>query len=100
MPVGDYQYGENRKFTLHEINIQEPLSIYMFSDGFIDQFGGDNKKKFGKSNFKKLLLEIHQLPPDEQKNILNQTFENWLSKGSENQIDDVLIIGIKLTNKA
>ncbi len=96
MPVGDYQFGENRKYTLHELNTHEPLTIYMFSDGYIDQFGGDKNRKFGKSNFQKLLLDIHQLPMIEQKNILNQHFEEWLNKGNEKQIDDVLVIGIKL----
>ena len=84
----------NSKYTNHTIKIDSPTVVYTFSDGYQDQFGGEDDKKFMKSKLKKLLLEIHKLPMKEQNQILNNTFEDW--KKDYPQIDDVLLIGVKI----
>ena len=86
MPIGIY-YGEKESFTNYEIDVQKGDTIYIFSDGFADQFGGPKKTKYMKYNLKKLLSEIHYKPMAEQQTILKDEFEKW--KGSSNQIDDV-----------
>ena len=68
--------------------------MYLSSDGFADQFGGINGKKLMTKTFKELLLNIQNQPMQEQKEFLNTTIENW--KGSREQIDDILVIGIKI----
>jgi serine phosphatase RsbU (regulator of sigma subunit) len=82
-----------RPFNQHEINYLDNDVIYMFSDGFADQFS-PKREKFKTNRFKKLLMEIHQKDFMEQKQILEATFLNW--KSTFKQIDDILIIGIKL----
>lgn len=66
----------------------------MFSDGFADQFGGTNGKKFKYKPFKKLLLENANLPMIKQKEIIFETFKQW--KGELSQIDDIIIVGLKI----
>ncbi len=66
----------------------------MFSDGFYDQFGGANFKKFKRENLQLALLENHKLPMDEQREILTQRFEDW--KGEIHQFDDVLVMGFRV----
>jgi len=93
MPIGIHTKVK-MPFTGYEIDVQKNDTFYMFSDGFIDQFGGENNRKFLSKNFKRLLLEIQGLDMKTQKTILLQAFEAW--KGNEIQIDDILIIGIKI----
>lgn len=93
MPIGIHK-KVNVPFVGYEIEVQKGDVFYMFSDGYIDQFGGEHNRKFLSSNFKKLLLEIQGFDMKTQKKILIQTFETW--KGNEVQIDDILIIGIKI----
>jgi serine phosphatase RsbU (regulator of sigma subunit) len=93
MPIGIY-YGEKESFTNYEIDILKGDTIYIFSDGFADQFGGPKGSKYMKYNLKKLLTEINSKSMDEQRFILENEFENW--KGSANQIDDVTILGIRI----
>ena len=66
----------------------------MFSDGYHDQFGGEQGKKLKKQNFKKLVLKNSHLPMNEQKIKLSESFNSW--RGQLDQIDDVLVIGIKI----
>jgi serine phosphatase RsbU (regulator of sigma subunit) len=93
-PVGGLQREEERKFVSHKLALDTPTVFYIFSDGYLDQFGGEKGRKFMKKNFYSLLLEIHQKPMDEQKEILFKTFKDW--KGEQAQIDDVLVIGFKI----
>ncbi len=93
MPIGIY-YGEKETFTNYKIDIQKGDTIYIFSDGFADQFGGLKGLKYMKYNLKKLLSEIHSKPMAEQRSILENEFEKW--KGSSNQIDDVTILGVRI----
>lgn len=92
MPIGKYIRNSNN-FITHEFNLNDNDQIYLFSDGFADQFGYENNKKFLRKNFKELLKNIAKLNMNTQKNKIKQTFENW--KKDLEQTDDVLVIGLK-----
>ncbi len=91
-PVSVY-YNEI-EFTNHEIDIQEGDKFYMFSDGFQDQFGGPKGRKYMTKNFKKLLMDNHQKPMIEQKEILHNAITTW--KGDLMQVDDILVVGFEV----
>ncbi|MEN8228577.1 MAG: tetratricopeptide repeat protein [Bacteroidota bacterium] len=91
-PIG--VHWEETDFTSHSISLQESDTFYIFSDGFVDQFGGENRKKFKSLNFKKLLLSIQKEPMERQKQFIEDTFETWL--GDHEQIDDVSVIGVRI----
>ncbi|MCG8574001.1 MAG: tetratricopeptide repeat protein [Flavobacteriales bacterium] len=91
-PIG--QYADPEPFTNHELHIEENDHIYIFSDGYPDQFGGPDNKKLKYKAFKQILLNhIHQ-PMNEQLTSLDEAFENW--RGKFEQVDDVCVIGLKL----
>ncbi|MGQ0829171.1 MAG: SpoIIE family protein phosphatase [Bacteroidota bacterium] len=90
--IGGLQTENNRSFTNHVITLSENDCIYIFSDGFADQFGGPSGKKFMSKQFKELILSVHQKPIEEQEKILDETFEQW--KAINSQVDDILVIGI------
>lgn len=93
--IGGKTFEMEYKFEKHSIDISSPTTFYLFSDGFQDQFGGDKGKKFMTPKFRDLLLQIHQRPTAEQQAILRQTLQDWM--GTKNrQVDDVLVIGVKL----
>jgi len=81
------------KFTGHEIPIEKNMVIYMFSDGYMDQFGGEPRKTFSSQGFKQLLLDNSKLKMHQQKAALGKTMEDW--KGSYEQIDDMLVMGVR-----
>lgn len=83
-----------KDFKSHTIQLQQGDIIYLFTDGYLDQFGGIKEKKFYMKGFKELLLKIYRLPMDEQKNILEKTFYIW--KGDQKQTDDILVMGVKI----
>ena len=85
---------KEKDFTNTVFQLQTNDVLYSFSDGFIDQFGGEKGKKFMIKNFKKLLLDIHKKSFKEQKEILNNELINW--SGNYDQLDDILVIGIKI----
>lgn len=95
---GDKQpIGKNdnpKPFSLHTVQLQKQDTIYIFTDGYADQFGGEKNKKFMYKSLKNLLTEIYQEPFDVQKKILQQKFVSW--KGNIEQTDDVLIIGLRI----
>jgi len=93
MPIGIFDNADSN-FKRIDIDIVPNDIIYMFSDGYADQFGGPNHKKFKYSPLKALLTEIHMLPLTHQKQRLEKEFNDW--KGINPQIDDVLIFGLKL----
>lgn len=93
-PIGEPFEDATQQYQQHVLTIKEPCKIYLFSDGFYDQFGGTEQKKFMTRNFKSLILRIHNHSPKEQLQTLHQTFDEW--KGDYEQIDDVLIWGISL----
>ncbi|MCC6690332.1 MAG: tetratricopeptide repeat protein [Bacteroidia bacterium] len=82
------------KFTNHRIKLKKGDCLYIFTDGFADQKGGHLRKKFYYEPFKNLLLDIHTEPMDKQKALLDKTMYEWM--GNELQIDDMLIIGIRI----
>ena len=92
--IGGHKRKKEFSYKKHTIVIDEPTTLYLFSDGFRDQFGDNNAGKFMSKKFNQLLLDIHQLPLQEQKELLDKTFEQW--KGNAHQTDDVLVMGIKL----
>jgi len=94
IPVGGFQV-EVGKYDKHIIKIDKPTWCYMFSDGYHDQFGGPQGRKFMGKNFRDLLFEIHQMPMEEQKNILEMVIAEWMGDKHE-QIDDILVIGFKI----
>jgi ligand-binding sensor domain-containing protein/serine phosphatase RsbU (regulator of sigma subunit) len=85
--------GKEKTFTNHELTIQKGDSLFLFSDGYADQFGGEFGKKFKTSALRDLMVKISGLDTSRQKNILDSTFEKW--RLNQDQIDDVLIIGRK-----
>ncbi len=93
MPIGVH-IKDKKSFTNHIIKIQSEDRIYLYSDGYGDQFGGSENEKFMKKRLKNYLLEINNFPMKEQKEKLENTFEQW--KGNFDQIDDVVIVGIKI----
>jgi len=93
MPIGIYFKGD-KAFSCQEIDIEKGDSIYVFSDGYVDQFGGEDNSKFKSKQFKQLLIDIQKHSMSDQKEILDKTIENW--KGKNEQIDDILVMGIKL----
>ncbi|MGZ4116043.1 MAG: PP2C family protein-serine/threonine phosphatase, partial [Bacteroidia bacterium] len=93
-PIGIHIVETPEPFTNNKIELQKGDSLYIFSDGYSDQFGGPNGKKFMKNKMKELLLSIQDKKMTEQEKILKQSFYQW--KGSLEQVDDILIIGIKI----
>ncbi|HTL80733.1 MAG TPA: tetratricopeptide repeat protein [Bacteroidia bacterium] len=93
MPVGKHE-GEQKPFRNQSIELKKGDIIYTFSDGFADQFGGPQGKKFKYSQLQSLLLSVAALPMKEQREKLNAEFSNW--KGHLEQIDDVLVVGVRI----
>jgi sigma-B regulation protein RsbU (phosphoserine phosphatase) len=93
MPIGIH-LNFQRPFTLCELDIKKGDLVYLFSDGFADQFGGPRNKKFRYRQFQELLLEIHTRPLKEQKQLLEQTILEW--KGDLSQVDDIMVLGYKI----
>jgi len=93
-PIGGLQIARDRTFTNHIIDLEKGDTIYIFSDGYADQFGGEKGKKLMTSKFKEKLLSIQNEPMREQERILQEYFLEW--KGSNEQVDDVLVIGVRV----
>lgn len=91
-PIGKHTIST--PFKTHTIDLQKGDAIYVFTDGYQDQFGGEKGKKLKVANFKKLLLSIQSETMDEQKEIIERHFREW--KGSYEQIDDVCVIGVRV----
>ena len=86
--------NDDQKFEQHDLTLDKGDTIYLFSDGYADQFGGPKKKKLMTGKFKEILVSIQHLSLKEQKAYLDEFITEWM-KGSE-QVDDILVIGIKL----
>lgn len=98
---GDKQavgYGEKEDgpFTTIRIPVHEGDRVYSFSDGYADQFGGPNGKKFRYGPFKELLLRIQEKGMEAQKKELDRIFEEWKASSDQEQIDDVLVFGVEI----
>jgi sigma-B regulation protein RsbU (phosphoserine phosphatase) len=95
MPIGIYE-EERVSFSNKEVPFKENDMIYMFTDGYVDQIGGLERKTFKSARFKKLLKEICHRPLKEQQSILREEHEIW--RAGREQIDDILILGVKLSS--
>ncbi|MBL7887942.1 MAG: tetratricopeptide repeat protein [Bacteroidia bacterium] len=93
-PIGMYTGEQIEQYTNHEIQLQKGDTVYLFTDGYADQFGGEKGKKFKYKSLKELLISIQQKDMEEQKNILDTTLNKW--KGNLEQVDDVLIMGVRI----
>jgi ligand-binding sensor domain-containing protein/serine phosphatase RsbU (regulator of sigma subunit) len=95
-PIGglEMETEEKRRFSNHTIPVEKGDMIYIFSDGFADQFGGPKGKKFMVGNLQKIIAGLYHLPVKEQEKQLLQSFMNW--KGALEQVDDVLVIGFRI----
>ncbi|MFC2113665.1 SpoIIE family protein phosphatase, partial [Bacteroidota bacterium] len=94
-PIGAFVGEELNKFKNHEIDLISGDVLYVFSDGYPDQFGGPKNKKFMSKRFREMLVEIHSKPMNDQKEILDTRIHEWM--GEENQqVDDILVIGIRI----
>jgi serine phosphatase RsbU (regulator of sigma subunit) len=92
--LGGYDSTKAKSFTSNEFKAYPGDCYYMFSDGYPDQFGGQKRKKFMSRRFYNLLRDIHSMPMDQQKERLLQAHLKW--KGSEEQVDDIIIVGIRI----
>ena len=93
-PIGNFVGAEDFEFTNHEIQLMPNDKIYIFSDGFVDQFGGAGGKKLKYNAFRNLLTENHQKSMPDQKIAINAFFETW--RAGYEQIDDVCMIGLSV----
>jgi ligand-binding sensor domain-containing protein/serine phosphatase RsbU (regulator of sigma subunit) len=93
MPVGEH-HDINEPFTNHTLKLQPNDMIYLFSDGYPDQFGGVKGKKFMAKRFKQLLIDAYKEDVEKQKEILDQAMADW--RGPHEQIDDILVMGIRI----
>lgn len=94
-PIGGSKYIEDKKYTQHELQLNAGDCIYLFSDGYGDQFGGDKGKKFSLKRMQDLFIEVATHPAKLQKMMVENAFIDW--KLNNEQVDDVLVIGVKLT---
>jgi serine phosphatase RsbU (regulator of sigma subunit) len=92
-PIGEF-IGETQKFTNHKLQLQKGDTIYIFSDGYADQFGGPRGKKFMYRQFKNLILRIQPMDMEKQKKVLNDEIEAW--RGNLEQVDDICVIGLRV----
>lgn len=93
-PIGAFEGSHPQRFHNHEIQMKTGDCFYLFSDGYEDQFGGPDCKKFMARRFEDLLREISPLPVSEQKKVLIEKLSSWM--GNNEQVDDILVIGIKV----
>ncbi|MEX0982186.1 MAG: response regulator [Bacteroidales bacterium] len=91
MPVSYYERQD--KFSIQKIPLMDNDILYLFSDGYPDQFGGPSDKKFGLRRLRELLTDCHKYSMEDQKRILYDTLMDW--KGDRDQIDDVIVVGLK-----
>jgi serine phosphatase RsbU (regulator of sigma subunit) len=92
-PIGSF-VGDKQNFDTKVVKLQKGDQIFIFSDGYADQFGGPNGKKFMVGNFRKLLTQIAHMDSTAQKQYLDETLLKW--QGGQEQVDDVLVIGVKV----
>lgn len=93
MPIGIHM-KEDLPFTNHELDLEKGDTFYIFSDGYVSQFGGDSGRKFMSKAFKILLEEINHKPMDEQLAILDKALSDW--QGEFDQVDDISVIGFRI----
>jgi two-component system, sensor histidine kinase LadS len=92
--IGSFIEENSKQFSNHSISLRSGDIIYLFTDGFADQFGGENRRKFMVDKFNQLLIKINSLDMGSQKEKLQEAFKEW--KGKNEQLDDILVMGIKI----
>lgn len=92
-PIGGGIYKNQTNFTNTKVKMKEGDSVYFSSDGFPDQFGGPEGRKFGPKKVREIAASVHHMPMDEAARIFDREWEGW--RGDHKQTDDVLLIGIK-----
>ncbi len=93
-PLGGF--GTKHNFQKHTFELQSPTYIYLYSDGYSDQFGGKQRKKFMSRKFREMLQNIYLQPMEVQQKYLGNTLDRWMKEGNETQTDDITIMGIQL----
>ncbi len=96
VPIYLFTSSTGQEFKNYEMKIEKGDTLYLFSDGYADQFGGPKRKKFRYKNFQELILSNHHLSMSEQKEIFDKTIEEWKNMSEEEQTDDILIVGFKI----
>ena len=99
LPIGGEKWSKERVFTRHDIDLNDPISFYMFSDGYPDQFGGKEGRRFMKKKLREVLEKNAAYPMAKQKQILTQTLAKWM-EGHKEQIDDILVMGVRIEDIA
>lgn len=94
MPIGIH-LRDAQPFTIHTLDLEKGDMIYIFSDGYPDQFGGEKGMKYKAVPFKRYLTSIAELPMNEQEKALGDELDRWM--GAEDQIDDIIVVGIRIT---
>lgn len=94
LAIGGHWFGNKKEFTQQDIPLEKGDVVYLFSDGFIDQFGGPENKKFMKKRFKDILVELSTLPMESQVNSLHRRLLKW--QGKNKQIDDILVMALRV----
>lgn len=95
IPVSIHQQHTNKPFTTQAFQLQAGDMVYLFSDGFPDQFGGPRGRKFLSKRLKQMLLKVSSLPASQQKEAIGQQLQQW--QGDEFQVDDILLTGLKIS---
>lgn len=93
-PIGKFE--DAMPFTTHAIDLQQADAIYLFSDGYVDQFGGEKDRKFGRKRLKEQLLSIQHIPMQDQRQPLHDNLTSWVNKGNSEQIDDICVLGVQI----
>jgi serine phosphatase RsbU (regulator of sigma subunit) len=93
--IGSFQPGSFR-YNVQKYDLQEGDMVYAATDGFVDQFGGPKGRKFMRKRFRELLQEVAPMPVDEQHERLMKTLKSWMEATDEEQVDDVMVIGVRI----
>ena len=93
MPIG-WHTRDSIPFTEKRIKVRKGDCLYLFSDGFADQFGGEQGKKFRYKKFKQLLLDIHREEMEVQRETLENTLKQWMD--DYEQVDDIMVMGVRI----
>ena len=93
-PIGGWQLERNREYKTFSVILKENTSVYLYSDGFKDQFGEVSKKRFSSKRFREMLFKYHELSMNKQKTNIEIELNTW--KGSEEQTDDICVLGLTL----